>query len=429
MQDRWRAWIEAETGARVVRMERAGSGASRATFLVELAGGSGPSELVLRADSGDGPMAGTELSLAREAAVYRALAGSGVAIPRLVAAREDALLVERAHGSDSLDGLAASERAALMDGYVDALAVLHRLDAARLALPGFHRPTSGRSHAEGELALWRGILDGRVERPAPLAHRVHGWLVRHAPEKVERTALCHGDVGPGNFLHASGRVTALLDWEFAHLGDPMDDLGWLAFRGHHMNADVGDLAAQLCRWSEATGLPLDSRRIAYYRAFVMWRWLVSCLAALDSGAASLDRSVYFSLIPLLEALLPRALAELADVTLDAPPAPPAEVQHEDAHVIASLLADVGGVILPAATGEAARRARGAALLLVHLQAAAKHGDAVRAAERADRAELESAAADDDARWIRAAARLGARRLALWPYIAPLALRPLARIEQ
>ncbi len=442
MDEGLRAWIEQETRERVRGATRVAAGASRATWRVALES----RELVLRVDTGDGPVAGTELSLARESVVYRALRGSGVRIPALVAARPDALLVECARGSPELDSLPAPARSAVLLDYVDALAELHGLDPARLELPGYRRPSDARDHARAELALWRGILDARVKRPAPLARFAFAWLERSAPAHVERSVLCHGDVGPGNFLHENSRVSALLDWEFAHVGDPMDDLGWLAFRGHHMTADAGDLAAQLGRWSARTGLPVDPSRVAYYRAFVMLRWLVSCLAALDNGAQSLDRSVYFSLVPLLEALLPRTLAELAGIALEpAEPLQPA-ADEEAGEVADALVRDLGAVVVPALSGDAERRGRGALLLAVHFATFARLGQAVREAElsalavalgaaptslaagrRALEARVVGAGASEDAAWLRFFASAGARRVALWPFVAPLAQRPLAPI--
>jgi hypothetical protein len=332
-----------------------------------------------------------------------------------------------------------------MDEYVDALAVLHGIDAGRLALPGFARPAPG-DPARPELALWRGVLEARVARPAPLARFAFAWLGRNAPRHADRIALCHGDVGPGNFLRVEGRVSALLDWEFAHLGDPLDDLGWLSFRGHHLSDGIGDLDAQLARWSERTGLPAERRRIAWYRALVMLRMLVSCQAALDSGAASLDRTVYFSLAALLAVLLPRALAELAGVELAPPPAPPAASTSEEAEVLASLASDLSAVVLPALPAAVQARARGNLLLLLHLQAADRLGAAVRGAEHdrlaealgrdeADPRRAQAALAErvsaappaEDERWLRLFAELGARRIALWPYLAGLAAKPLAKL--
>ncbi|HEY8120532.1 MAG TPA: phosphotransferase family protein [Myxococcota bacterium] len=444
LSDALRAFAEAELGAPLTSAVPGGTGASRATWMLRAANGA---ERVLRVDTGDGPVAGTELSLAREASVYRALRGHAVRIPALIAARADALLVELAPGSPELDALAAPQRAAVMLDYAEALAELHSVDAGKLALPGFAQPRAPRDHARNELALWRRIFDARVRRPSPLARFAFGWLERNARES-SHTVLCHGDVGPGNFLHDGSRVTALLDWEFAHLGDPMDDLAWLAFRGHHMTPDAGDLAAQLARWSQRTRLSVDPARVAYYRAFVMLRWLVSCEAALDNGGATLDRSVYFALIALLDALLPRALAELAGVALPAP-APLAALEARDsAEVADALRGELGAVLLPALGGDAQRRARGALLMALHLAAEARAGDAARAFERdalartlggapATLAEGRRACAEriaqaqpsEDGAWLAWLASVGNARLALWPMLAETARKPLAEIPR
>jgi hypothetical protein len=122
-------------------------------------------------------------------------------------------------------------------------------------------------------------------------------------------------------MHDDQRVTALLDWEFVHVGDPMDDLAWLAFRGHHFAGDIGDFSAQLQRWQARTGFEVDKRRIAYYRIVVMYVWLISCLAALDNGAKNQDRFTYINLISLMNVIIPRAVMEFAGV-------PPPEVDVE-----------------------------------------------------------------------------------------------------
>ena len=113
-------------------------------------------------------------------------------------------------------------------------------------------------------------------------------------------------------------MTALLDWEFCHLGDPMDDLGGWLFRGYDMAAWQGDLGAQLRRWSDRTGVAVDRRSVEYYRAVTMVRWLVSVATTIENGGSGMDRSVHYALVPVLSVRLPRALATLLDVDLPAP---------------------------------------------------------------------------------------------------------------
>ena len=437
-------WIGREAAQPVRRLDRVGYGASRATFIADLGG----DDLVARVDTGDGPMAGTELSLHREAVVYRALAGTGVRIPRLRAESVDGttLLIERASGTHEMTALADADRFVVYDDYVDALAELHMVDAGRLDLPGYRHPVDGPGHAREELDLWRTILRSRTSGPWSLAHFALAVLEQVAPASVSRTVLCHGDVGPGNFMHDGRRVTALLDWEFSHLGDPMDDLGWWVFRGHDMAGGCGDLAAQLRRWSAATGLPVDPVSIDYYRALVMVRWLVCVASALDNGGGGMDRSVYFGLVPVLAVRITRALASLTGHPLADPPTIPEPRRTPTAGVIDALAADLRGVIGPAATGsEAKRRLAAAELYLSHLHASDAMGPDLRSIALGDTARLLGEQPENDAAVgaivatkVRSFVDSNAgdpgtlldwfwnyahRQVALWPLVAARALTP------
>ena len=162
------------------------------------------------------------------------------------------LLTDRAPGTHEVNALPSAERHAVYDDYLDAVADLHDVDTTALDLPASapHRRPLSRPQRARPVGRHPRCT---TRRPWPLARYTLAVLRELAPTVVDRTVLCHGDVGPGNFLHEGGRVTALLDWEFAHLGDPMDDLGWWVFRGHDMRGDCGDLGAQLARWSARPG--------------------------------------------------------------------------------------------------------------------------------------------------------------------------------
>ena len=311
-------WIEDTVRGRVTRLERMGRGQSRGTWLVGLDRDQGePRELVLRVDTGDGPLSGSELCLAREAVLYRALADTTVRIPRLIGATAagDALLLERARGSEQFETVTDERlRSAIIDDFFVSIAELHNLDVTGLALPGIERPCNGPGHARCDLGLWRRIFTGLVEDRPPFLAFAFDWLDRNAPQSVERTALCHGDAGRGNFLFEGARVTALLDWEFAHLGDPLDDLAWIAVRAHLLGG-FGDCATNFRRWAGLTGLPVDLERIEYYRAMVMTRMATSCLVAIRHADAveggQMDTSIHRTLLPYLEYLIPQSLAALA----------------------------------------------------------------------------------------------------------------------
>jgi aminoglycoside phosphotransferase (APT) family kinase protein len=274
-----RAWIEETLGSRVVDATRIGDGASRASWLVDL----GPDGcVVLREETGSGPMVGTPLDLAREAHVYRSLQDEDVPIPTLLAVNPagDALLLERVDGDASLKGLSAAQVASLSRGLGQALATLHSVDPASLQLGPIPLPHNPPDHARQEVELWAGIAAARVVHPATrVADVAFDWLRTRAPTRVVKTSLCHGDAGAGNFLHDGAVVTALLDWEFAHVGDPHDDLAWVAVRNEVLRRPL-DLGVVYGAWQEAVGLAIEPAVLEYYRALVLTRMLISCDAAL-----------------------------------------------------------------------------------------------------------------------------------------------------
>jgi len=98
------------------------------------------------------------------------------------------------------------------------------------------------------------------------------------------------------------------------LGDPLDDLAWIAVRAHLLG-EFGDPAANFRHWTGLTGLPVIREGVEYYRTMVMTRMATSCLVAIghtDSGKGSkIDTSVHRALLPYLEYLIPQSMAELA----------------------------------------------------------------------------------------------------------------------
>jgi aminoglycoside phosphotransferase (APT) family kinase protein len=301
-----RPWVARETGSEVARFERIGAGASRATWLASLVGGG---EVVVRAETGAGPLAQTELSLAREARVYDALGNGPAAIPNLLAEHPsgEALLLERAPGSDAFSALTGAARQQVAEAYARQLAVLHGLDPGKLELPGFPRPAMEEESAGFELALWRRVADQRVPELAPAVELAFDWLAAHPAPGPVHTVLCHGDAGPGNFLFENGSVTALLDWEFAHFGDPHDDLAWVVVRAQLLGG-FGDLREVLRTWRNSGGFSLTAGKLEHFRALVLLRMAVACQAGLALARdGAMDTTIYGLLLPYLSQLLPAAL--------------------------------------------------------------------------------------------------------------------------
>ncbi|HYG89207.1 MAG TPA: phosphotransferase family protein [Azospirillum sp.] len=122
----------------------------------------------------------------------------------------------------------------------------------------------------------RTWLQGEDERDPVLAWGLR-WLERNAPP-TEELVLCHRDYRTGNYLVEDGRLTAILDWEFAGWSDPMEDLGWFCARSWRFGrfdreaggiADRDDLYAG---YEEVSGKPVDRARVDYWEAVAEVRW-------------------------------------------------------------------------------------------------------------------------------------------------------------
>lgn len=300
-----RRWVEAETGSTVVSAEPIGRGASRRIWAVALGAGG---EVVVRVDTGDGPVAGTPLTLAREAAAYHALAGTDLPIPRLHAVHPDgtALLLERAPGDERLEALTDTEGHAVAEDFGRCLGRLHQLTPGGLEL-GPLAVAPGADPTAHDLDLWCSIdRTRRGEGSSPVAQVALGRLAGSVPSGAA-ASLCHGDAGPGNFLHEEGRVTALLDWEFAHLGDPHDDLAWVAVRNQVLRHPL-DVAATFDAWRTTTGAPIELVRLEWFRALVLTRMLISCDATIAwAGADAAGARVQAVLRPFLAVAVFEAL--------------------------------------------------------------------------------------------------------------------------
>ena len=263
-----------------------------------LKGGSDTEELILRLGPDYGLFA--PYSAEPELLAMRSLEGSAVPVPRAYWGGDDAsifgapfLFCEKIAG-DAVVPWVAPGQPALEDGYrqklalqfVDALAALHCVPwrekpiakLADLAAEPITAENAARltvEHWEAQIARW-------AMRPYPLVEWGVRWLKRNCPV-APRVAIVHGDYRTGNFLEQGGRITAILDWELVHLGDPHEDLGWVSlpvYRGG--TAYIGRLAEPewfYRRYGEQAGFTVDMRSVRYYQAFSQLKLAATHMAA------------------------------------------------------------------------------------------------------------------------------------------------------
>lgn len=117
--------------------------------------------------------------------------------------------------------------------------------------------------------------------PLPVFSAVYGWLKQNLPQSTD-TTLVHGDFRLGNFLVNEQGLNAVLDWELTHLGDPVEDLGWLcvkAWRFTHPQNPVGGFGHYqelLDAYFAASGRKVSLTHLKYWELFGVFRWGVIC---------------------------------------------------------------------------------------------------------------------------------------------------------
>jgi aminoglycoside phosphotransferase (APT) family kinase protein len=206
-------------------------------------------------------------SLQKETGIVSALASTPVPVPAVYGWNDDlsCALFERVRGRSDLDKVDdAVQQRAVYEHFIDIVAALHTLDLDALSLPPMQRPTTPEECALGELDLllghWQQFLSTYHD---PLLTYGVQWLRRQAPAAVARVSLVQGDTGPVNFLFDGRDVTAVIDWEWGHLGDPLEDLGNICVR-EFWNPS-GGLDGLFDRYARASGIPANPAAVRYYR--------------------------------------------------------------------------------------------------------------------------------------------------------------------
>jgi aminoglycoside phosphotransferase (APT) family kinase protein len=285
------AWLRVEIGFEggLECVGRATAGSSNVTWF-------------LRADDCDwvlrhpppGPSLPSANDMAREWRYLSGLRGTGVPVPGVVASCEDLavlgvpfLVVERSPGAPLHQFVPPVLRAdpdarrALAFEAVDVLAALHRVDWRARGLVGSSTPYLQRQVRRWSDQLARASTASRLRG----LDEITAWIVERMPAPSDEV-IVHGDYGFHNLLVDSTRVTAVLDWELAAIGDPLADVAnflksWgpdaPSVAGNPGNDALTALGApsvneMRARYAERTGRQLDE--FGWYDAFVLWRSVV-----------------------------------------------------------------------------------------------------------------------------------------------------------
>jgi aminoglycoside phosphotransferase (APT) family kinase protein len=276
-------------GEPVANVRRLSGGASRETWAVDASGpGDGAVRpLIVRRDP-------RGIARAPEAALLRAAAEAGVPVPAIVAEDDEHLVVERIEGETIprkilRDEEFAAARPILARQCGEALARIHAIPVD--AVPGLVR--------EDPIPTWREALDN-LGQPHPTFELALRWLERRQPPDAG-TAIVHGDFRNGNLIVGPDGLRAVLDWELAHLGDPMEDLGWLCVKAWRFGVDkpvggFGDYEELFAAYERAAGRPVDPDVVRWWEVLGTLKWGIMCIVQAFTHLSGTVRSVELATI-------------------------------------------------------------------------------------------------------------------------------------
>ncbi|MFM8411491.1 MAG: phosphotransferase family protein [Alphaproteobacteria bacterium] len=313
------------TPVRVSGLSRKSGGASRETYLFDASWeGSDARGFVLRRD----PVASLlESERSHEYRVLEAARGLGVPVPvvRWLELGREALdrpffVMERVDGMVTPPTFPMAYPDEMRDrcaeDFVSILARIHRADWRAAGFGFLDAPAPGREPARRAVDLWRGIFEKDRIEPQPVLTRAFDWLERHLPE-TDVVTVVHADYRSGNYLHdAGGRITAMLDWEMAHLGDPHEDLGWAAMPYWSSGGRVCGLLPLdefVARWEAQTGLSADRSRLRFYQVLGTAKMMTIALTGVRNLCEGRTCEPTLAIVGLLNGRLAREVLELMDL--------------------------------------------------------------------------------------------------------------------
>ncbi len=253
------AWIERELGGRIVSAER--QPRWRPAWFIDLERDGELLPLYFRGDRG-----ATDhgiYPLEHEMHALQVLGEQGLPVPRIYGfcPQPRGIVMERVHGQTNLaTNPDPAERRAVLEHYMELLARMHALDVAPFVAAGLRLPADPGQAALGDFAHWERAYRRMKRRPEPLIEFVIAWVRRNMPQGNPQLSFLAGD--SGQFLFEGARVTTMLDFELAYIGDAAADLG--ALRSRTLSEPLGDIAAALQHYARVRGEPIDVAAVDFH---------------------------------------------------------------------------------------------------------------------------------------------------------------------
>jgi len=291
LESTWQAPVAIES------IEQISGGASRETYRVRLLVDGRERRVILRRDPPTS-LIDTERSL--EYRTYVAAHRAGFPVPEPLLLEEDTHVLERPFSL--MEEIAGCESALAMFSQPPFEAVKARIAERKWTLMGQLAAMSiddldvaefmavPEHPALHELEYWSGVIHADALHPQPVAAAAIRWLHRNLPPPSSRRSLVHGDFRSGNFLfNTAGDIPAVLDWEMAHIGDPLEDLAWSldplwGWPERHLAGGLLPRDRAIAIWEQASRMKVDRSVFRWWQVFASLKALAIWISSTEDFA-------------------------------------------------------------------------------------------------------------------------------------------------
>ncbi|MCK9517636.1 MAG: phosphotransferase family protein [Dehalococcoidia bacterium] len=194
-----------------------------------------------------------------------------------------AMVIERVRGSGQVSDLfnggpAATQAENVATQLCEKIAELHLADPKKIDPDGALADPRG---VGIDVSSWDRYMESTFDyyirgydesdfSPLPNVLDTYLAIRRNKPRPLQLSVV-HGDFNPANFLYEDGNLTALIDWENCHIGDPREDLGWMKHMDLLSNTNVFGSVKEnggfLGHYNKITGFNVTEEEVEYFRLF------------------------------------------------------------------------------------------------------------------------------------------------------------------
>jgi aminoglycoside phosphotransferase (APT) family kinase protein len=287
-------------GARLVGLERLSGGASQELWSFDVETEDGERRpLILRRNPGGLTQREGAAGMETEARLIELARGAGAPAPAVMHVCQPNEVLGRGYVMERIAGETIARRILRDDAYAEArpklarqlgeaAARIHSVDAAAA---GPLREVTPLGSLEGSYAGYKAY-----GTPRPVVEWAFRWLRERLPAPPPRRTVVHGDMRTGNIIVGPEGLRAVLDWEVVHLGDPMEDLGWICVTSWRFGevdkpaGGFGSREALFAGYEAMSGSAVDAERVRWWEVMGTLRWGMSC-AMFGREFQAGDRSV------------------------------------------------------------------------------------------------------------------------------------------